>query len=368
MKIVLGVCGFGLGHSARQRPILEGLLARGHDVVLVTNDQSHEFFTRHFPTVPNARVYVPVIHTTPHGLDFRATADDPRNVQPEAHSAFWDACGEIEQRLGRPDLVISDYDMVSAQIAYLFGAPLVTLDQQSKFLGYECPTIDAFTPDEHRMRLGYFFPKAEARYATSFFPVDYAAVDEYPVTILPPILGGDVKGKVPEPVDGYVTVYLSAASHIGQSLDDLLALFGQFTDHRFLCFVEAEATHFPDNVTLRPHSRADFIDCLRQSTAVVSTAGHNLITEALYLNVPMFLLPFHHYEQQLNARIITDAGLGESGATLTRANLGAFLDNLDAYRRQRRETDRVYNDVDGDTVFLDLVESLLTASGGNASS
>jgi uncharacterized protein (TIGR00661 family) len=359
VKIVLGVCGFGLGHSARQRPIVEGLLARGHDLILVTNDQSYEFFTRHFPQVPNARVYVPIIHTTPDGLDFSATANEPRNAQREAHSAFWNACGLVEQRFGKPDLVISDYDMVSAQIAYLFGAPLVTLDQQSKFLGYECPTIDSFTPDEHRMRLGYFFPKARARVATSFFPVDYAPVDEYPVTIIPPILGSDVKDQVPALVGGHVTVYFSAASQIEQSPEELLALFGQFTDHHFVCFVEAEATQVPDNVTLTPNNRADFIASLRQSAAVISTAGHNLITEALYLHVPMFLLPFGHYEQQLNARMITDAGLGRAAAKLTSANLGAFFDNLDAYRQQRRETARVYNEFDGDTVFLDLVESLL---------
>jgi uncharacterized protein (TIGR00661 family) len=366
MKVVLGVCGFGLGHSARERPILEGLLARGHDVILVTNDQSYDYFTRHFPQVRNERVYVPVMHTTRQGLDFRATADDPRNDQGDAHRAFWNACGDIEQRFGTPDLVISDYDMVSAQISYLFGVPLVTLDQQSKFLGYDCPDIDAFTPGEHRMRLGYFFPKAKARFATSFFRVDYPAVAEYPVTMLPPILGADVKGLTPDPVHGHVTVYLSAASHIAQPVDELLALFGQLTDHDFTCFVDADATYVPDNVTLRPNSRAEFIESLRRSAAVISTAGHNLITEALYLQVPMFLLPFAHYEQQLNARMITDAGLGSAAESLTRTNLGAFFDNLDAFRRQRRETTRMYNEFDGDTVFLDRVESLLLPSSDEA--
>ena len=329
----------------------------------MTNDQSHDFFARQLPDVRNVRVYVPVIHTTPHGLDFAATANDPRNDQPEAHRAFWDACGLIEQEFGTPDLVISDYDMVSAQIAYLFGVPLVTLDQQSKFLGYECPTIDGFTPDEHRMRLGYFFPKAAARVATSFFPVPYPAVDDYPVTIIPSILGRDVWELVPAPVGGYVTVYISAASHLEQSVDELLVLFGTFTEHRFTCFVDAQPTHVPENVILRANVRADFIDSLRRSDAVISTAGHNLITEALYLDVPMFLLPFHHYEQQLNARIIADAGLGCSASTLTTANLRAFFDNLDVYRQRRRESAGTYDRFDGDTVFLDMVESLLSERG-----
>lgn len=358
MKIVLGVCGFGLGHSTRQRPILEGLLARGHDVVLITNDQSFGFFSSTFPQVPNARVYVPVIHTTPNGLDFAATADDPRNAQPEAHQAFWNACGLIERRFGAPDVVISDYDMVSAQIAYLFGAPLVTLDQQSKFLGYDCPPIDGFTPQEHRMRLGFFFPTATARVATSFFQVGYAPVPGFPVTMIPPILGHDIKDLLPSPEEGHVTVYISAASHLAQSPDDLLALFGQFPDHRFTCFLDVDAAAVPDNVTLLRNDRAAFVDSLRRSDAVISTAGHNLITEALYLHVPMFLLPFAHYEQQLNARIVTDEGLGSAAQMLTEANLGAFLGSLDAYRRRSQETTRMYDRFDGDSVFLGMVEAL----------
>ncbi|MGV8849954.1 MAG: glycosyltransferase family protein [Propionibacteriaceae bacterium] len=360
MKIVLGVCGFGLGHSNRQRPILEGLLARGHDVILVTNDQSHDYFTSMFPQVANARVYVPMIHTTPDGLDFVATADDPRNAQPEAHPAFWNACGLIEQRFGTPDLVISDYDMVSAQIAYLFGAPLVTLDQQSKFLGYACPPIDAFTPQEHRLRLGYFFPKATARVATSFFTVGYAPVAEYPVTVIPPILGHDVKDVLPAPEDGHVTVYISEASHLAQSVDELLALFALFPSHHFTCFVDAEGADVPRNVTLLQNDRPAFVDSLRRSVAVISTAGHNLITEALYLHVPMFLLPFGHYEQQLNTRIVTDEGVGCTAPRVTEANLAAFLGALDGYRLRSHETSRMYDRFDGDSVFLDMVETLLT--------
>ena len=358
MKIVLGVCGFGFGHSTRQRPILEGLMARGHEVILITNDQSTEFFLQIYPNVRNARVYVPAMHTTPTGLDFAATANDPRNELPEANPAFWNACALIEREFGKPDLVISDYDMVSAQIAYLFGAPLVTLDQQSKFLGYDFPNVGEYNPNEHRMRLGYFFPKTHSRIATSFFKVNYPPINEYPVMIIPPIIGADVKALTPAPVDKHVTVYLSAASQIQQSLDDLLAVFGQFPDTTFTCFVEASYTQHPDNVVVKSSERTTFIESLRQSSAVISTAGHNLITEALYLHVPMFLLPFDHYEQQLNAHIIQNEKLGYADLKVTEANLGAFFNNLDLYRQNRRESELIYSRFDGDTVFLELIEAM----------
>ena len=89
MKVVLGVCGFGLGHSTRERPILEGLLARGHDVVLVTRAT---FFSTLFPGVPNAQVHVPAVHTTPDSLDPR---DRRRPAQRPAGSA-----GRILERVG----------------------------------------------------------------------------------------------------------------------------------------------------------------------------------------------------------------------------------------------------------------------------
>jgi uncharacterized protein (TIGR00661 family) len=194
--------------------------------------------------------------------------------------------------------------------------------------------------------------------ATSFFKVDYAPINEYAVTIIPPIIGVDVKAQSPAPVDRQVTVYISAASQIQQSLDDLLAIFSQFGDYTFTCYINGVATRIPANVSLQPNTRAAFINSLCQSTAVIATAGHNLITEALYLHVPMFLLPFNHYEQRLNAGIITQEGIGYADSQITEGNLRAFLDNLTAYRQNRQKTERIYQQFDGDEVFLDWVETL----------
>ena len=359
MNIVLGVCGFGLGHSTRQRPILEGLNARGHRVLLIGNDQSYHFFAENYPEVPLQRVYVPLMHTTPHGLDFLRTAHDPRNVQPEAVPAFWEACATIERAFGRPDLVISDYEMVSAQVAYLFGTPLITLDQQSKFLGYDLPAIGDFNPSEHRLRLGYFFPKAALRVATSFFRIESAPVADYPVTIIPPILGQDVRQIVAAPRPGQVTIYLSAASRIAQSNDELAAILAQFPDYTFSCFVEGAFSQPPPNVIAFRPTRAAFLESLAQSMAVIATAGHNLITEALYLKLPLYLLPFDHYEQQINAAIIAREGLGIAASHVTEAALRAFLVQSEAYRQ--RNSPLIYRTFDGDRVFLDMIQAFSSA-------
>lgn len=356
MKIVLGVCGFGLGHSIRQKPILQGLLARGHRVILIANDSSYQFYARNFPQVPLLRVYVPVMHTNARGLDFARTASDPRNNGSESNAAFWNACGAIEQAFGKPDIVISDYDMVSAQVAYLFGAPLITLDQQSKFLGYNFPDIGDLSPEEHRMRLGYFFPKARARIATSFFRINYDANPEFPVTIIPPIAGQDAKRIRTNPIPGQIALYISGASQLPQSSDDFASIFAAFPDRRFYCFADAPFNHPPSNVIPVPNSRAGFLEVLASSSAVIATAGHNLITESLYLHVPLLLLPFTTYEQQLNAHLIAQEGFGMVAKILTKDLLEQFLDCTDHYRSQK--SDLIYDRFDGDAVFFEILESL----------
>lgn len=68
-----------------------------------------------------------------------------------------------DEFLGRPDLVISDYEPVSAQYSYALRIPLVTVDQQSKYLladSREMPTFGDLTPNEEIARLSLFFPKA----------------------------------------------------------------------------------------------------------------------------------------------------------------------------------------------------------------
>jgi uncharacterized protein (TIGR00661 family) len=356
MSIVLGVCGFGNGHSVRQTPILEGLIQRGHAVFLITNDQSYHYFSERFPHIPNARVYVPVIHSSARGIDLAATAQDKRNILPDANAAFWGACERIERAFGGPpDLVISDYDAVSAQIAYLFSAPLVTLDQQSKFLGYAFPALDGFTPDEHRMRLSMFFPTARQRIATSFYTVDFAPRPAFPVTIIPPIIGHDVKRLGRGSRQKHIAVYISAANLTRQSWADMLAVFREFPGTTFCTFTPETGTPTPPNVISMPNSRVEFLACLRDSAGVIATAGHNLISEALYLQVPLYLLPFHHYEQLYNAEVIASEGLGVTSADVTPDCLSAFITRLDDYRARFTESTHIYSRFDGDVTFLDML-------------
>jgi Glycosyl transferase family 1 len=67
-------------------------------------------------------------------LDFAASLDAAQNQHINFFQENIAAMAQAQKMIGKPDLVISDYEPVSAQYAYAYDAPLITVDQQSKYL------------------------------------------------------------------------------------------------------------------------------------------------------------------------------------------------------------------------------------------
>jgi uncharacterized protein (TIGR00661 family) len=64
------------------------------------------------------------------------------------------------------------------------------------------------------------------------------------------------------------------------------------------------------NLTFRPPSNGPFLDDLASCRAVFSTAGNQLVGEALWFGKPMLVMPEHTVEQRLNAAAVERLGIG----------------------------------------------------------
>lgn len=87
------------------------------------------------------------------------------------------------------------------------------------------------------------------------------------------------------------------------------------------------------NVVIYPHPERNIIEDLHTCRAVISSAGHQFMSEALVLGKPVFAIPQkHQYEQLLNARMLQASGRG-SWAPLSevRTALPQFLASIDAF-------------------------------------
>ncbi|KPA15195.1 teichoic acid biosynthesis protein [Candidatus Magnetomorum sp. HK-1] len=172
MRILLGVCGIGRGHSIRQTCILSELLKRDHKVALFTFGESTKYFKKYFPDVIIFEVSVPWIYADSNGIDFLKIAHDKNNISQDGYFKNFKAMDKVLKYFkSNPDLILTDYEPISAQLAYATCTPLVTIDQQSKYLGYNFSPFENFSPLEERSRLSLFFPKANMRFSCSFFSI-----------------------------------------------------------------------------------------------------------------------------------------------------------------------------------------------------
>ncbi len=99
-----------------------------------------------------------------------------------------------------------------------------------------------------------------------------------------------------------------------------------------------------NNVVVFPDPNKDIIDYLRRCRAVISSAGHQFMSEALVLKKPVFVVPqTGQYEQWLNARKLEESGWGTYATVETlETRLTSFMNNLDRYPLPVRATGTRY--------------------------
>ncbi|USE34901.1 glycosyltransferase family protein [Endozoicomonas sp. SCSIO W0465] len=345
-KIVFGICGIGNGHLNRQLPCLNYLRDRDHQIVLFTYGQALEYFRNHQAAYPGIRVCEvnnPYIVGCPSGLDFEATSELPQNNSSNFNRINFQAMAVADQQLGTPDLVISDYEQVSAQYAYSKQAPLVTSDQQSKFLtGAFMPDLAGTSFRDEQERLSLFFPRADKRLATSFFSVQPNVRSQRGETanvmLLPPVIRPEIIAAKAQchGTTASLLMYITAQSWTCLPIEQWIQAVREnvpdgITVHVFLpkqCPLSADS----EPMRFYHHGDTRFVSLLAACGGVISTAGHTLLSEAMYLNKPVYAMPLKNlYEQQINAKVIGDNQFGVSSGELSAEKLKTFIANLAFY-------------------------------------
>jgi uncharacterized protein (TIGR00661 family) len=91
-------------------------------------------------------------------------------------------------------------------------------------------------------------------------------------------------------------------------------------------------------LTFRPPADRPFLEDLARCVAVVSTAGNQLVGEAMHFGKPMLVMPENSVEQRVNALALTQLGMGEAcdARSLTVELLRRFLGRAQAYGERAR--------------------------------
>ncbi|MBC6611344.1 glycosyl transferase [Hymenobacter sp. BT507] len=220
--------------------------------------------------------------------------------------------------LDKYDLIISDFEPVSAWACRLHHRPCVALSHQSAVLHPAAPRPKRPDP-VGRAVLRHYAP------ATAHFGFHFEA---YAPGIHTPVIRQQVRELVPEQREHY-TVYLPAFEE--ELLVNRLRYLSRtvrwevFSKHS-----TQESEH--GNVRVRPVSGAAFTQSMAHSAGVLCGAGFETPAEALYLGKKLLVVPMkNQYEQACNA-----AALAKMGVPVVKNLKDKHLDALDHWLAQGR--------------------------------
>lgn len=334
MNIVIGVCGIGYGHVIRQQSIIDELNPL-HRIVVLTFGANCTFIKKLYPDIKVYEVSVPWIYSSSRGIQLGRTARHNRGKEFLTHN--FKVYEKVMEYFGGPiDIAISDYEPCTAQLAYMTDTRLVTVDQQSKYLGYQMPPIGCYSRIEERARLGLFFPMAHKRIAMSFHEIEEEADPDFHVKIVPAVIRKDMANFVAGSNRGRICVYLSPHSDVSQGVDSVLATLGRFSHYEFEVYAPKarpiSRSAVKSNIRYCGFSEDGFARSVLAAEAVITTAGHTLIAELIHLKKPVYAVPLGTYDQQYCAQKIESLCFGEHHQGVTSGALRAFLNKLDDYR------------------------------------
>lgn len=284
MKILYAIQGTGNGHMSRALDIVPALRKRATVDVLVSGCQAD--LSLPFPIAYRSHG-LSFIFGKKGGINFVKTFLQLNSKKFYRESTLL----PVEEY----DLVISDFEPVSAWACHLKNLPCVALSHQSVILSPSAPR-----PSKDDI-IGKTVLKNYAP-ATDHYGFHF---EQYDPGVFTPVIRRQVRELQPTN-KGHYTVYLPC--YDDETLYNKLSTFKQVT---WEVFSKHNKKPFSlKNITINPVNNEAFVQSMTSSAGVLCGAGFETPSEALYLGKKLLVIPMkNQYEQLCNAAALRQMGV-----------------------------------------------------------
>lgn len=352
MKILIGICGIGNGHLNRQTNVINLLMDKNHEIVIATTNSNIDYFKNNFPRFKILDISIPWIACNSKGIDFETSLKKYQEVKIDQFSEFLKFSMNVENAFsGIPDLVITDYEPNVAQYSYAVDIPLICMEQQSKFLYLGEEKIDNFSILEEKKRINYFFPKYSYKVISSFFPI---IIREKNVKVVTPIISplNEIKYK-----KNHILVYFSPYENSDKYQKVVRALEG-ISEHNVIVYTKEKFDIDSNNIIFKSYSN-EFKNDLENAYCLISTAGHQLLSESISIEVPVYLIPLSTYEQNYNAKMIEKYDLGKISNNITAEEINQFIKKIPYYKKKIIKFKNKYYKNNWEKGLLEIIDTFM---------
>lgn len=314
MKILYAIQGTGNGHTSRAREIIPHLRQYGELDLLISGNHTE------------ISVGVPILYRF-HGIGFKFGVKGGVNY----FESFKDLrpiklLRDIyDLPVKQYDLIINDFEPVSAYAAKKNGMKVHALSHQAAFLSNHCPRPS----HKNRFAEWLFRHYAPSHSQTAFH------FDTYDSFIHTPIIRSEIR-LLQTSAQDHITVYLPA-----YSAKKLLPYFLKRPEIQWHVFSkhDTEETRFR-NVWIRPISNGAYMSSLASGQGLLTGGGFEAPAETLFLNKKLMVVPMQNqYEQQCNA-----AALSKLGVDVVHQLDSKFADSLAAWIKNSHRVELLYLD------------------------
>ena len=283
MKILYAIQGTGNGHATRALEIIPHLQTRAEVDILISGYQCE----LKFPFEIKYKLYgLSFIFGQKGGIDILET------IKKAKFKKLWNEIKTLP--VENYDLVINDFEPVSAWACKLKNTPIISLSHQNAVLDSNAPKYGRFKLE--RLILKYYAP-AKDKFGFHF--------KTYSSATFLPIIRKEIRYKNIT-FKGHYTVYLPAYSD-----KKLTKILSEFKHVKWEVFSKhSNQIQLHSNITIRPVNGEEFMKSITSCNGVLCGAGFETPAEALYLGKKLMVIPMkNQYEQQCNALALKEMGI-----------------------------------------------------------
>ncbi|WP_075343247.1 glycosyltransferase family protein [Tenacibaculum agarivorans] len=284
MKILYAIQGTGNGHASRALEVVPHLQKRAEVDILVSGYQCE----LKFPFEVQYKLY---------GLSFifgiKGGVDIWKTLKKSKFNNLWREIKSLPVQ--DYDLVINDFEPVSAWACKLRNIPIISLSHQNAVADENAPKYG------HKLMLEKLILKyyAPAKIKFGFHFKTYSSATFLPI-IRKEIRYQNISKK------GHYTVYLPAYGD-----KKLIKILSKFKTVKWEIFSKhTNQFQLHNNIIIRPIDGKEFIKSIATANGILCGAGFETPAEALYLKKKLMVIPMkNQYEQQCNALALKEMGV-----------------------------------------------------------
>ncbi len=284
MKILYGVQGTGNGHLSRARMMAKYFKLHNAEVTYL-------FSGRRQSNLFDMEVFGNYLHRE--GLTFITESGAINYLKTALNARLLNFAKDVATlNLNQYDVVISDFEPVTAWAANLQRKPLITTGHQYAF-GENTPVAGETLLSNWVMKL---FAPSNISIGQHWHP--------YHLGILPPIIDTSLS---PKPCHNAYVVYLPFENQ--QHITEILQ---QLKPYQFIQYSSELKDTNLGNVALRKANHHGFKNDLCGARGVICNTGFELNSECLHLGIPVLTRPLSGQMEQLsNAKALQQLGYAE---------------------------------------------------------